>query len=94
LSEKNNQNALWQKVNSHTPKLRFVAVLKQPERVLVNQQLPQSEFRVVAVEECHAQHTKTLNKRKKGPQRVLATLHCQNASLSFPFKATTRCNVR
>jgi hypothetical protein len=52
---------LWQKVNSHNPKFRVVAVLEQPERVLANQEMPQSEIRVVAVEECHAQHTKTLN---------------------------------
>jgi hypothetical protein len=94
LSGKNDQNALWQKLNSHNPKFRVVVVLKQPERVLANDEMPQSEFRVVAVEECHAQHTKTLNTRKKGPQRVLAILHCQNASWSFPFKATTRCDVR
>jgi hypothetical protein len=62
LSEKkNDQNALWQKVNSHNPKLCVVAGLKQPERVLANQKIPQSEIHVVAVEECHAQHTKTLN---------------------------------
>jgi hypothetical protein len=52
---------LWQKVNSHNPKFRFVAVLKQPQRVLATPEMPQSEIRVVAVEECHAQHTKTLN---------------------------------
>jgi hypothetical protein len=38
-----------------------MAVLEQPERVLAYQEMPQSEIRVVAVEECHAQHTKTLN---------------------------------
>jgi hypothetical protein len=42
---------LWQKVNSHNPKFRVVVVLKQPERVLANQEMPQSEIRVVAVEE-------------------------------------------
>jgi hypothetical protein len=61
LSEKNDQNALWQKVNSHNQKFRVVAVLKQPQRVLANQEMPQSEIRVVAVEECHAQHTTPLN---------------------------------
>jgi type II secretory pathway predicted ATPase ExeA len=61
MSEKNDQNALWQKLNSHNPKFRVVAVLEQPQRVLTGEYLPRSEFRVVAVEECHAQNTKTLN---------------------------------
>jgi hypothetical protein len=51
LSEKNDQNALWQKLNSHNPKFRVVAVLKQPERILANDEMPQSEIRVVAVGE-------------------------------------------
>jgi hypothetical protein len=61
MSEKNDQNALWQMQNSHDPKFRVVAVLKQPQHVLANGDLPRSEIRVVAVEECHAQNTKTLN---------------------------------
>jgi hypothetical protein len=61
LSEKNDQNALWQKQNSHNPIFRAVAVLKQPQRVVAKEDLPQREFRVVAVEECHAQNTKSLN---------------------------------
>jgi hypothetical protein len=61
MSGKNDQNALWQKQNSHKSKFRVVAILEQPQRVLVGEYLPRSEFRVVAVEECHAQNTKTLN---------------------------------
>jgi hypothetical protein len=30
---------------------------------------------------------------RKWPQHVLATLHCQNASWSFHFIATTRCEL-
>jgi hypothetical protein len=52
---------LWQKQNSHSPKFCVVAVLEQPQHVLAGEYLPRSEFRVVAVEECHAQNTKTLN---------------------------------
>jgi hypothetical protein len=49
LSKKNDQNALWQKLNSHKPKFRVVAVLEQPQRVLAGEYLPRSEIRVVAV---------------------------------------------
>jgi hypothetical protein len=49
MSEKNDQNALWQNLNSHNPKFRVVAVLEQPQRVLAGEYLPRSEIRVVAV---------------------------------------------
>jgi hypothetical protein len=39
---------------------RVMVVLNQPQKVLDGIELPRSEIRVVAVEECHAQHTKTL----------------------------------
>jgi hypothetical protein len=49
MSEKNDQNALWQKQHSHNPIFRVVAVLEQPQRVLAGEYLPRSEIRVVAV---------------------------------------------
>jgi mannose/fructose/N-acetylgalactosamine-specific phosphotransferase system component IIB len=55
---------------------RVLVVLKQPQRVLDGTEFPQIEIRVVAVGECHAQHPKTLKKRKKGPQNVLVVVVC------------------
>jgi hypothetical protein len=40
MSEINSQNALWQMRNSHNPKFRVVAVLKQPQRVVASEELP------------------------------------------------------
>jgi hypothetical protein len=49
MSEKNDQNALWQKQNIHNPIFRIVAILEQPQRVLAGEYLPRSKIRVVAV---------------------------------------------
>jgi hypothetical protein len=59
---------------------RILVVLKQPQRILDGRELPQSEIRVVAVEE-------------NDHNALWWLFDFQNATWSFSLTATTRCEV-